>query len=125
MDELWRLLASPVPTYTMFGSDGAMRDGADGFVRLVVELRLPVVAAVGGLPQAAGGEPDVDDHRILLGAGDIVDAAHHGGRSDGAELEAAQQRVGGSIGWWTLGRAAPTSLRPNQPRNAQAGGGDD
>src|SRR5205823_3272181 len=94
------LAGSDVDNIRVGGRDA---DCADRFVGHVVELRLPVVAAVGGLPKAAGSEGDVDGHRILLGARNVVDATHHGGGADGAELEAAQQRVGGDVRFGSLG----------------------
>ncbi len=88
-----------------------------GFIRHVVELRVPVIAAVGRFPDASGGEADVQQHRILLRADDVVQAAHHDGRTDGAELETAQHRVGGFVGLGLRrGRAcaqiSPASARP-------------
>src|SRR3974377_1171628 len=76
------------------GRDG---DVADGLVGQIVELRFPVIAAVGGLPESAGGEADVDEHGVLVGAGNVVYAAHHRGGTEGAELQSAQEGVGGGI----------------------------
>ena len=87
IEELWRLLAFALAHVDDIGIGRRDADGADGFVVHVVEQRFPVEAAVGGLPQAAGGESDIHGHRILFGPLDIVDAAHHDGRSDGAEYE--------------------------------------
>src|SRR5262249_52168445 len=58
-----------------------------------IELGLPVDAAVGGLPEAARREPDVHRHRILLGAFNVVEPAHHYSRTDRAEAEAAEQGI--------------------------------
>ena len=96
-------------------------DGADRFIRHVVEHRMPVKAAVGRLPHAAGGEADVQQHRILFGADDIVQAAHHHRRSDGAEFKTAQHRIGGLVGF---GLGGP-GLRPDQTSHTEAGCGDD
>ena len=45
------MLASPVPTQTMFGFDGAMRDVADRRRDALVEDRRPGHAVVVGLPE--------------------------------------------------------------------------
>ena len=69
-------------------------DGADGGDGLVVEDRLPVHAAVGRLPDAAGRGGGVVGERIAGHAAGAADAPA-GRRADAAELEALE-----------LGRAA-------------------
>ena len=69
-------------------------DGADGLVGLVIELGFPVVTAIGGFPQSAGGETDVEEHGVFGGTLYIVEAAGHGGGADGAEFETFEARVG-------------------------------
>jgi len=76
-------------------------------------------SAVGRLPQSAGRETDVDDHRIFFRARDFVDASHHCRRTDRAELEPAQQRIGGLIG----GRDFRHGFRGALLRPQETGGG--
>ncbi len=97
-------------------------DRTDRFVWHIVEQRVPVVPAVGGLPQAARGKPDVNGHRILLGSLDVVHAAHHGSRPDGAELETLEQGIGRNIRRRTGGLPASASLSPCHACSAQANG---
>src|SRR6185437_9113843 len=67
---------------------------------------------------ATGGKADVHSHGILFGTDDVVAAAHHGRGSDGTELESAQQRIGGLIGWRGGGRLVGPSLSPNRACSA-------
>ncbi len=83
------------------------RQRADGGSRLLVEDRLPVNAAVAGLPQAAGGGGGVVGERIARHAGDSADAAAGGG-ADRAKLETLE-----------LGRAALGFLRAGRPEGEQ------
>ena len=85
---------------------------ANGFVRHIVELRLPVIAAVCRLPKAAGGKADIEKHRVFGGSLNIIEAARHDRRANGAELKAAQKRVCGFVGFG--GGGARGHLRPNQ-----------
>ena len=63
------------------------RDVADRGNRVLVEDRRPGGAVVGGLPDAAGREADIDGRRVALDDGDVVDAAAHVGRADRAPDE--------------------------------------
>jgi hypothetical protein len=69
------------------GVGGGEGEVANGGVGLVVEDRGPGLAAVEGFEDAAGRGADVDDARVRLDDGEVVDAAAHGGGSDIAELE--------------------------------------
>jgi len=82
-----RLARAHVDHVRIGGSDP---DGPHRFVLHVVELRVPVIAAIGRLPQPAGSVSDIDDHGILLGARNVVHASHHRRRADRAELEPPQ-----------------------------------
>jgi hypothetical protein len=77
------------------GVGGGEGEVADRGIGLVVENRTEALAAVDGLEDAAGRGADVVDARVGVDDGEIVDAAAHGGGSDGAEFEVFQ---GGLVG---------------------------
>src|SRR6185295_16579359 len=72
-------------------SDG---DIADGVSAVRVEDRLKGRAVIGRLPNAVGREGHVDDVRVLVYGGDIIDTATHARWSDAAEDEAFERRIG-------------------------------
>src|SRR5581483_6944156 len=67
-------------------------DGADGVRAFVVEDRRPGGAAVGRLPDAAGGRGDVVVAEVFRVDGEGDDAARGEGRADRAQLQAAERR---------------------------------
>src|SRR5262249_36116099 len=79
-------------------------DGGDGRGGLVVEDRLPGDAAVGGLPDAAGGGAGVVDERVAGDAGRAADAAA-GERADQAVLRVLEDGLVALVGLVVLVRA--------------------
>jgi hypothetical protein len=73
------------------------RDVADRMSRVGVEDRLERDAVVLGLPDAAGGEADVEHLRIILDDGNVVDAPALADRPDDAPTESAQRGISGFI----------------------------
>ena len=74
-------------------------DVADRRDRVLVEDRRPRRAVVDGLPDAARRVADVDDRRVALVDGDVVDASAHDGRADRAPDEPLEQRVVRLVDW--------------------------
>src|SRR5262249_35711287 len=69
-------------------------DRADRHRADVLEDRLPDDAAVGRPPDAAGGGGDIDNVRILLDHGEVVDAAADDRRTELAPFQACERVVG-------------------------------
>src|SRR6185312_17318110 len=65
-------------------------DRAHRHQAVVLELGGEGGAAVGGHPEAAVGGGDEEVGRVGLLGGEVGDASGHGGRADGAEVEALE-----------------------------------
>ena len=89
-----RLAGADVDDVRVARMDGDVADRGGG---VGVEHRLERHAVVLRLPHAADGVAKVDDVGIGLRHRDVVDAAAHARRADGAEAEAAQQRIVGLV----------------------------
>ena len=89
-------LAASDPNNRRIGRrDGDVANGGDPFF---VEDRFPGGAVVGGFPNAAGGCAHVDDVRIALDHGEIIDAAAHDRRPNLAKFQVLEP-VGGALGF--------------------------
>ena len=87
------------------------RDVADRRRAVAFEHRLERRPVILRLEDAADGVADVDDVRVALGHGNVVDAPAHARRSDRAEPESRQQRVVGLVDWLSRGGARALAER--------------
>ena len=87
------MLASPVPTQTMLGSDSATAMSPTDKRRHVVEDGLPGRAGVDGLEDAARGRAGVEDGPAAERDGDVRAAAAEVERTDEAPLDVLEGRL--------------------------------